>query len=410
MTVRVQASMRPAATAEEAAHRLDHVLGDQAVVTHTGDEAIVAPLTEHACARALSICAQHGWRTGVCGRGGWSREGVSCTVRISLRRFDRIACVRPSDLYATVGAGVTFEDLASELAGHGMWLPVDPPGTVRTVGSVLASATQGALGTGFGGIRDHVLGLTVLTGNGRILRLGGRVVKNVAGFDLAKLAIGGFGAYGLITAAHVKLRTVPARDVTIQATGARRRLLQLAADILHAGLAPAALELAEAEPDWELTARVIGSGTHAEARVAALNEVCDDAFGELGGEAAPRRWSTAGAAAVSAPTTIRIGTTLASAEATLELTDPIPGRRTLIFRYGGATLRWTGHTNADDLSRMRTVAAESSMPVVIERGPAAILTRLGHFGALDGGARRLARSVQRVFDPSGILCAPIWGS
>ena len=94
---------------------------------------------------------------------------------------------------------------ARALAAQRLWLAIDPPGRPeRSVGSVAATATAGPLREGFGPVRDHVLGCTVVTGDGRIVRAGGRVVKNVAGFDLAKLHVGGFGAFGITTSASAR--------------------------------------------------------------------------------------------------------------------------------------------------------------------------------------------------------------
>ena len=88
----------------------------------------------------------------------------------------------PADLVATVQAGTPIEALRRRLADEGMWLALDPPGRPeRSLGSVVATATAGPLRHGFGPVRDHVLGCTVATGDGRLVRAGGRVVKNVAG-------------------------------------------------------------------------------------------------------------------------------------------------------------------------------------------------------------------------------------
>ena len=118
----------------------------------------------------------------------------------------------PADLVATVQAGVTLDALRAELDQHQLWLALDPPGRPdRTIGSVVATGTSGPLRQGFGPIRDHVLGSTVATGDGRLVEAGGRVVKNVAGYDLTKLHVGGFGGFGVVTEVHLRLRARPAR-------------------------------------------------------------------------------------------------------------------------------------------------------------------------------------------------------
>src|SRR2546427_459396 len=118
----------------------------------------------------------------------------------------------------------------------------------RSVGSVVATATAGPLRQGFGPVRDHLLGVTFVTGDGRIVQSGGRVVKNVAGYDLTKLEAGGFGAFGVIVLVHLRLRALPRVDQTLVLEGSRDDLTQVADDIAAAGLPPAAPHLPAAPP------------------------------------------------------------------------------------------------------------------------------------------------------------------
>src|SRR6185436_8983503 len=151
---------------------------------------------------------------------------------------------RPGDLVATVQAGTPIESLRRRLADEGMWLAIDPPGRPeRTLGSVVATATAGPLRHGFGPVRDHVLGCTVATGDGRLVNAGGRVVKNVAGYDLTKLQVGGFGGFGIIAEVHLRLRALPRADVTLLARGPRDELTSGARELLASHLLPGALEL-----------------------------------------------------------------------------------------------------------------------------------------------------------------------
>src|SRR5439155_834709 len=105
----------------------------------------------------------------------------------------------------------------------------------RTLGSVVATATAGPLRHGFGAVRDHILGVTFVTGDGRLVQSGGRVVKNVAGYDLTKLEAGGFGAFGVIVLVHLRLRALPRADQTFVLAGTREDLTQVAGDVSAAG-------------------------------------------------------------------------------------------------------------------------------------------------------------------------------
>jgi FAD/FMN-containing dehydrogenase len=122
----------------------------------------------------------------------------------------------PGDLTLTARAGTTMAELQQATAAHGQWLPLDPPGSASgTLGATIATASWGPLAAAFGTPRDQVLGCEVVTGTGDVIRAGGRVVKNVAGFDLTRLMVGGWGTLGIITEATVRLRARPERDETV---------------------------------------------------------------------------------------------------------------------------------------------------------------------------------------------------
>jgi glycolate oxidase FAD binding subunit len=128
---------------------------------------------------------------------------------VSLLRFDKITAYEPGDLVACVQAGVRLADLQKELARHGQWLPLDPPYPDATIGGILATNSSGPRRFAYGTARDHLIGLRVMGADGEITRSGGRVVKNVTGYDLHKLHIGAFGSLGVITAANFRLRARP---------------------------------------------------------------------------------------------------------------------------------------------------------------------------------------------------------
>src|SRR5262249_56000432 len=112
--------------------------------------------------------------------------------------------------------------LRQQLAERGVWVALDPPGLAgRSVGSIVACGTSGPLRQGLGPVRDHLLGVTFVTGDGRLIQSGGRVMKNVAGYDLTRLQAGGFGAFGVIVLVHLRLRAVPRMDQTLLLAGSR---------------------------------------------------------------------------------------------------------------------------------------------------------------------------------------------
>ncbi len=147
--------------------------------------------------------------------GGGSAIGVGAPparagLVLVLTRLDALVEHEPCDLTATAQAGITIAALQAALRARGQWLSLDPPDAARaTLGGVLAANASGPRRHLYGTARDLLIGVTVVTADGAVVRGGGKVVKNVAGYDLPKLFVGSFGTLGVIVEATVKLRPLP---------------------------------------------------------------------------------------------------------------------------------------------------------------------------------------------------------
>ena len=140
----------------------------------------------------------------------------------NLCRLNRILDHAPEDMTVTAEAGLTLASLQGTLAARGQWLPIDPPQPERkTIGAILATNASGPRRLGYGAVRDWLIELKVVLANGSLIKSGGRVVKNVAGYDLTKLFIGSQGTLGVIVEATFKLRPLPEREALVQHTFAR---------------------------------------------------------------------------------------------------------------------------------------------------------------------------------------------
>ena len=136
-------------------------------------------------------------------------------VALSLKDMNQVWYYEPDDLVMSVGPGMKFGDLQHFLSRRKLWLPLDPVGGDRaSVGGILATNSAGPLRLHYGAPRDFVLGLKIATVEGKIIKTGGRVVKNVAGYDLGKLLIGSYGTLGVIVEATFKLFPQVAERVT----------------------------------------------------------------------------------------------------------------------------------------------------------------------------------------------------
>ena len=179
-----------------------------------------------------------------CGSGTWLPDVKQNHLVLNTHRLNRVIEHEPADLVATAQSGVSLVTFNETLAENGQWLPLDPPddGTA-TLGGVVATGVGGAQQFGYGKPRGSVIGMKVVLANGELIKAGGRVVKNVAGYDLCKLFTGSFGSLGVITELTFKLRPRPAVQTTIAATGEIALLYDAARSIVDNRLFPVAVEL-----------------------------------------------------------------------------------------------------------------------------------------------------------------------
>jgi glycolate oxidase FAD binding subunit len=200
------------------------------------------------------------------GPGTVSIEKDGGDVRLSTAKLNRVLDHEPGDLTAIVEAGLRLSELQDYLAGHGQMLALDPPGD-PTIGACLAADLSGPRRHRYGSMRDLVIGVTVVLAGGLVASSGGKVVKNVAGYDLGKLFSGSHGRLGLVARVALRLHPRPAASATVVAGGGpreawdelrRSRLEPSAVDLLPDRLAilfegpPAAVEAQVAASPGEL--------------------------------------------------------------------------------------------------------------------------------------------------------------
>ena len=167
---------------------------------------------------------------------------------LGLRRLSRLLEHEPGDLTASAEAGMTVEAFQTALRGRGQWVSLDPADArLATLGGVLAANASGPRRHLYGTARDLLIGVTVVTADGAIVRGGGKVVKNVAGYDLPKLFVGSYGTLGVIVEATVKLRPLPDHERLVCVRFDRLKDAGAAVKALLAGdLIPNAIDLLDA--------------------------------------------------------------------------------------------------------------------------------------------------------------------
>jgi glycolate oxidase FAD binding subunit len=218
----------------------EHVRADNGVIT-------VSPANSQQISKILSIAGKHRWT--VCPQGGGTKlrwgGGVAPRIYVSLARLNQLIEHPWQDLTCTVQAGCTWSALQQALAVHGQFVGLDPLFQSRaTVGGILSANDSGPLRYRYGSLRDLVIGMTIVLSDGTIARTGGKVVKNVAGYDLCKLLTGSLGSLAIITEANFRLHSLPRheRSFTILAEQASR-LESLVAAIRASHLLTQSLQL-----------------------------------------------------------------------------------------------------------------------------------------------------------------------
>lgn len=209
---------------------------------------LARPACAEEAAACLKVCSQHDAAVVPAGRMGWLECGnplKRADFVLSLDRMRRVIDYSPADLTATVEAGLALPDFNELTMRERQWLPLDPPGfKSASLGAVAACNSSGALRLGFGTPRDYVIGLKLAHADGSESKSGGRVVKNVAGYDLNKLYVGNYGTLAVITELTFKLRPLPERSSTLMITSRNRGpLFLLAKQVLASELQPASVFL-----------------------------------------------------------------------------------------------------------------------------------------------------------------------
>ncbi|HEY9860535.1 MAG TPA: FAD-binding oxidoreductase, partial [Candidatus Obscuribacterales bacterium] len=233
----------------------------QAVTPGTQISGVAYPGTSAELAEVVRRADEHRWGILPCGNGsklGWGGLGSKINLLVSTQRLNRLIEHAVGDLTVTAEAGMRFADLQTCLAKAGQFLAIDPayPETA-TLGGIVATSDAGSLRQRYGGVRDMLLGLSLVRADGAIAKAGGRVVKNVAGYDLMKLMTGSYGTLGILSQVTFRLYPLQVDSQTVILTGEATAIAQATQTLLHSALTPTALDVLSAST---VTSLQIGKG------------------------------------------------------------------------------------------------------------------------------------------------------
>src|SRR5688572_4835083 len=223
----------------------------------------IRPADAAACARAVAESAAAGRSLRIRGAGtkDYLGEVLPTDAVLDTTEMAGVVAHVPADLTVTVAAGTRFADLRSALADAGQFLPLDPPhADAATIGGIVAVNSTGFWRARYGGVRDLLIGTTAVLGDGTVARSGGRVVKNVAGYDLNKLFVGSLGTLGVFVECTFKVLPRPPVSRCAHAQFARGADAFAAADsVVRTSARPAAVAISSGPGGaWELLLQADG--------------------------------------------------------------------------------------------------------------------------------------------------------
>jgi glycolate oxidase FAD binding subunit len=344
---------------------------------------------------------------------------TSFGVALSTRGLNSIIAHEPADMTVTVEAGFALTQLQSALAEHGQQLPLDPPGAGDpTIGGMLGANISGPLRHAYGTARDWLIGIRVAHADGTVSKSGGRVVKNVSGYDLHKAYVGSLGTLGVIAEATFKLTPLPKvdRTVIVACDGAAEAASVIAASH-EAGLAVVAAELLSpiaaaaigAEPAWAALLRIAGGAAAVDRTLRDVDEYAGLAHGQID-DMDDDVWPRWRAAFAPADLALRVSA-MPSASATVAQTIDrrLTGDATRISATATAGLLrvMAAPRDADRavavIEHVREIAAAHRGFAIVDAASGDVKRRTGD---VFGGSRAdiaIMRRLKEQFDPRGIL-------
>ncbi len=367
------------------------------------------PSTPEELAEMLGEAARAGSAVDLYGAGTKRRMAPpagDAAVRISTSALRRIVDYEPRDLTISVETGLSFAELSGRLAADGLMLPLDPPFfESATVGGVVATATCGPRRRRYGAVRDAVIGMKFATVEGKLVETGGMVVKNAAGFDMAKLMIGSMGTLAAIAVVNFRLAPIPPQTATfVERFDALEEVCRRRDEVLRGALQPAAVDLLNPAgaarvglKDFSLALQVEGNA----GVIRRYREAFPGAEVLEGGEERAlwervRELVPAFLEEHPAGGSVRVSTTIQGAGAALERL----GDRPAVARAGSGVV-YGCFQDCEEACRWVREAAEAGIRAVVEfigsdgctgeRWPAA------------GSDFTLMERIKRMFDPEGRL-------
>ena len=372
---------------------------------------VASPASTEQAARVVRTAATHGLAVVVRGAGtklGWGRAPERLDLVVDTSRMDGLVEHAAGDLIAVTGAGRRLDDLQRDLAKEGQRLGMDPARR-GTVGGAVATGATGPLRMHHGAVRDLVIGMTFVRADGVVAHSGGKVVKNVAGYDLGKLLTGSYGTLGVVTEVAFRLHPSPAGRMwvscPVRGPDGIHRAVQA---IVHSQLVPAALEL-DLPPGGDGTLALLLEG-HPDGLADRAHEAAERlGSGALPAEDAPAWWGSEPRPGGDA--LLKLTHDIGSLARLLGVLAEVEAGSGCVAAFRGSVGVGAGLASVSGdvdgvvrfIELLRLAAPEFGGAVVVLEAANEVKERVDPWGPVNGLG--LMRDVKRRFDP-GRLLAP----
>jgi glycolate oxidase FAD binding subunit len=377
---------------------------------------VVEPTDASGVSAALHEATAHGRVTVVRGRGtklGWGRPPQHAFQVLSLAGLSREIVHRDGDLTATVSAPTRLSDLNQQLGTKGQWLPIESAHPDTTIGGLVATNDAGPRRHRYGTPRDLLIGVTLALADGRVVKAGGTVVKNVAGYDLGRFVSGSLGALAVVLDATFKLAPLPAASGTLRVPCESAAQVGAACAALSASqLEPAALDIAVATSGGRVAQRAVLVRFSTSPRATSAQR---DACRRLLPESTPvdaadeaAVWEHQLAAAWRAGTTVRVSWPPADTDVAVRDVEACGGSADVVFSGRGGVGVGLIHCAADAAATVQLVERLRRSPtlrhVAVLQASSDVKRLVDVWGTGSAWAAPMG-SLKRALDPAGILGA-----
>ena len=222
-----------------------------AIASGATPECVVFPETPEELGSIVAAAKDNRWQILTCGNGSklhWGGIAKKVDLVVSTQRLDRVMEHAVSEFTLTVEAGTTLSKIQTVLGKENQFLAIDPSyATMATMGGIVATADAGSWRHRYNSVRDQILGISLARSDGKLAKAGGRVVKNVAGYDLMKLLSGSYGSLGIISQVTFRLYPIPEASKTVVLTGEAEAIATASRTLLASSLTPTAVDLLSPE-------------------------------------------------------------------------------------------------------------------------------------------------------------------